>query len=116
MKPGIGLLLGKRGCGQRRHPLDRRCRKRFAEQRAAAVEQFDRGLRKLSFGSGRKRSLNQIAGHQHRAHPPTASAADIGGLEAMVGGHQSNHAAIFAMDPKGKDDGGGLDPHALGWK
>ena len=78
VKSGIRLAFGQRRRGQHRCPFDRGGGQRLRQQWPTAVDQLDRRLGELGFGSRRKLRLDDIAGHQHRPHPPPARAANIG--------------------------------------
>ncbi len=75
------------------------------------MDQLDRGLGKLRFGPRRELRLDDIAGHEHRTHPPPPGAADIGGDQPLLRSHQAHDRAMFAMAAQRADDCLGLDAH-----
>ena len=50
--------------------------------------------------------LDEVAGDQHRPQPPRLAAADIAGLEPVVGRQRPDDRAMLAMRADGDDDGG----------
>ena len=69
------------------------------------MDQLDRRLRQLGLGPCRQLRLDDIAGNQHRPHPPPAGAADIGGDKALLRRHQPHDRAMLAVAAQRADDG-----------
>ena len=80
------------------------------------MDQLHRRLGKLRLSARGKLRLDDVAGHQHRPHPPPASAAHISRDQPLLGSHQPDHRAVLAVAAKRADDGFGLAPHPRGWK
>jgi hypothetical protein len=75
------------------------------------VDQLKGRLGELSLSSRRELRLHDIAGNEHRAHPTSAGAADVSGLESVVEGHQTNDCPMLAMIPEATDDRSSFEPH-----
>jgi len=56
-------------------------------------------MSELFFGTRPKPRLDEVAGHDHRPHPPPARASDIGGLQPIPRRHQPDDRAMFRMGP-----------------
>ena len=80
------------------------------------MDQLDRRLGELCLGPGGQLRLDDIAGHQHRAHPPSARAANIGRDQPLLRRHQANDRAVLTVTPKSANDGWRLASHPRGWK
>jgi hypothetical protein len=81
------------------------------------VDQLHAGLWELGFGTCRKRGFNLVSGHQYRPKAPAPRASNIGGLQAMVGGHQPDDRAMLAVCTQRDNDGWRCKPHQpRGWK
>jgi hypothetical protein len=75
------------------------------------VNQFDGRLGELHIGPSRQARLYLIARHQDWPQLPPPRAPHIGGLQAMLRGHQPDDGAVFAVWAKSDDDGGRGVPH-----
>jgi len=63
------------------------------------VHELNLRMSELFFGTRPKPRLDEVAGHDHRPHPPPARASDIGGLQPIPRRHQPDDRAMFRMGP-----------------